>query len=76
MGIDEARQQCGITQVDDARPRRGLTAHLQDAIALDHEHPGILQSRAGAIKQVCGLEGDGFTLRDVRRSRHHARERE
>jgi hypothetical protein len=61
VGIDEAGQQRGIAEIDDATARRhvGARADAGDASALHHHQAGLAEAAAATVEQVRGLEHDG-----------------
>ena len=59
--IDEAWQQCGVSEVDHARAgRRGSRADRHDAVAAHHDRGAVFQRRAGGVEHVCSAQHDGL----------------
>ncbi len=64
MGVDKARQQGGIAQIDDGGSGRDSPA--ADGLNLsigDHYQPGLNQRAADAVEQPRRFDGVDFRLR-------------
>ena len=63
--VDEARQDRGIAQVDEARAGRHRGADRDDVIPAHDDDRVALELRAGRVEHARGLECDGFRRRGV-----------